>query len=221
MLYIISTPIGNAEDITLRALRLLREVDCVLAEDTRKTGFFLARHQIKKRLVSFFEHNETARIPWVLEELKRGKDIALVSSAGTPTISDPGYRLIRECKKESLEVTALPGPSSVINALGLTSIPHETFSFFGYLPRKKSARKKVFERTKEQKLTTVFFESPFRVIGSLTGLKQVYGNRNIFIAREMTKKFEETFEGNLQEALSWLGEKKPKGEFVLIVGPDS
>jgi 16S rRNA (cytidine1402-2'-O)-methyltransferase len=221
MLYIVATPIGNAEDITLRALRALKEADFILAEDTRKTGIFLKRLGIQKSLVSFFEHNERARTPGVLDQLRQGKTIALVSSAGTPTISDPGYRLVRACRKEQLEVTALPGASSIINALVLSSLPHDAFWFLGYIPRKKGARRKLFEKIKGADAAVVLYESPFRMVSSLQELRQVCGRRDIVVAREMTKKFEEIIEGSADDILDHFSKHAPRGEVTLIVGPAS
>jgi 16S rRNA (cytidine1402-2'-O)-methyltransferase len=217
MLYIVATPIGNLEDMTLRALRVLKEVDCVLAEDTRKTGLLLAHFNIKKPMVSFYEHNETEKIPWVIETLKQGKTIALVSSAGTPTISDPGYKLVRECRKESLRVTSVPGACSIINALVLSSLPREKFVFLGYLPRKQGERKKLLEKIKTWEMASVFLESPFRVLGALETLKNALGNRRVTIAREITKKFEEVFEGTLDESLEYFNKRQVKGEFTIVV----
>ncbi|MCK4917028.1 MAG: 16S rRNA (cytidine(1402)-2'-O)-methyltransferase [Candidatus Omnitrophica bacterium] len=217
MLFIVATPIGNMEDISLRALRILKEVDFILAEDTRKTGMLLKRLDIKKKMVSFFDHNEGKRIAWVIEELKRGKTIALVSSAGTPTIADPGFKLVRECRRENVEVTSIPGPSSVINALVLTSVPHDKFLFLGYLSRKKSDRIKCFQKLKEINITGVFLESPYRVLRSLNDLKEVLGDRKIAVIREMTKKFEEVLEVSLGEAISNLNKKLLKGEIIVVV----
>jgi 16S rRNA (cytidine1402-2'-O)-methyltransferase len=217
MLYIVATPIGNSEDITLRALRILGEVDFILAEDTRKTGMLLKKWGATNKLISFFEHNETRKTPWVIEELKQGKSIALVSSAGAPTLSDPGYKLVRECRKEALPITSLPGPSSIINALCLTSLGHEKFSFLGYMPRKQSERRKLLGRTKDWGLAIVFFESPFRLIKTLNDIKDTLGNRRVAIAREMTKKFEEILELEVEEAIAYFEKKKPKGEFVIVL----
>lgn len=217
MLYLVATPIGNLEDITFRAVRIIKEVDFVLCEDTRKTGFLLKHLGIKKKLVSFFEHNEVKKIPWVVEELNNGKNVALVSSAGTPTISDPGYRLVRECRKLSLEVTSLPGASSVVNALSLTSIPHEKFVFLGYVPRKASQCKNLFNQVKEWGLSVVFLESPYRLVKSLGVIKEVFGGRKVAVFREMTKKFEEVKEADSEELLVYFSNKKPKGELVLVV----
>jgi len=217
MLYLVATPIGNLEDISLRALRILKEVDLVLCEDTRKTGFLLGHFGIKKPLVSFFEHSEVKKLPGVIAELKKGKNIALVSSAGTPTISDPGYKLVRECRKEKISITSIPGASSVINALAQTSLPHDKFIFLGYLPRKPGERKKIFERIKSLESAVVFFESPFRILASLNSIKEVLGNCRLSIAREMTKKFEEVLELNVQEAIEHFEKIKPKGEFTVII----
>ncbi len=212
-----ATPIGNLEDITLRALRILSEADFILAEDTRKTGVLLKHFKISKKMISFYEHKEAKRKTRIMEELKNGKKIALVSNAGTPAISDPGYKLIRECQKENIPTTSLPGASSIINALVLTSIPHDKFSFLGYIPRKRNERKRLFEETKEKKLTAVFFESPYRLLRSLEGLKEVFGDKRIAIAREMTKKFEEVLELNIEEAINHFEKNKPRGEFVIII----
>ncbi len=217
MLYIVATPIGNLEDITLRASRILGEVDLVLAEDTRKTGVLLQRLNIKKDLVSFYEHNEIRKIPLVIEELKKGKNIALVSNAGTPTISDPGYKLIKICREEGIPVTSLPGPNSIINCLALSSMPHDKFAFLGYMPRKGSAQKKLLERTKEWGLTLVFFESPYRILKSLKVIKETLGGVRVAIAREMTKKFEEVYEAEVEEVIEHFSKKEPKGEFVIAI----
>jgi 16S rRNA (cytidine1402-2'-O)-methyltransferase len=217
MLYIVATPIGNLEDITLRALRILKEVDFILAEDTRKAGFLLNHFGIKKPLHSFYEYNELKKIPWIIEELKKGKHIALVSSAGTPTISDPGYKLLRACRKESLPLTSLPGPSSITNALALTAIPHEKFVFLGYVPRKGGERARLFGRLKSLSGALVFFESPFRVLSTLHSLRESFGNRRIAIMREMTKKFEEVLELDVEVAIRHFEKTKPKGEFTLIL----
>ena len=217
MLYIVATPIGNLEDITLRASRILGEVELILAEDTRKTGLLLQRLNIKKDLVSFYEHNEIRKIPLVIEKLKEGRDIALVSSAGTPTISDPGYKLIKTCRKEGISITSLPGPSSIINCLALSSMPHDKFAFLGYMPRKASAQRKLLEKAKEWGLTLVFFESPYRVLKSLGLIKEVLGKVRVVIAREMTKKFEEVYEAEVEEVIEHFSKKEPKGEFVIAI----
>ena len=217
MLYIVANPIGNLEDITIRASRILEEADLILAEDTRKTGLLLQRLNIKKKLVSFYEHNEIRKIPLIIEELKKGRNIALVSSAGTPTISDPGYKLIKACREEGVPVTSLPGPNSIINCLALSSIPHDKFVFLGYMPRKRSAQKKLLERIREWDITLVFFESPYRILKSLKVIKEVLGEVQVIVAREMTKKFEEVLEVGVDEAIDHFSKKEPKGEFVIVI----
>lgn len=217
MLYIVATPIGNLEDITLRAIRILKEVDLVLAEDTRKTGFLLSHFGIKKPLVSFFEHSEIKKIPGVIEELKKEKSIALISDAGTPTLSDPGYKLVRECRYEKLPITVIPGASSITAAISATSIPHDKFIFLGYLPRKHNERIRLFEKLKGLEAAIVFFESPFRIAAALADLKEITGNVKIALARELTKKFEEVFESSIEEAILHLEHTKPRGEFVVIL----
>jgi len=217
MLYIVATPIGNLEDITLRAIRILKEVDFVLAEDTRKTGFLLSHLGAKKQLVSFFEHSEIKKIPWVVEELKKGKNVALVSDAGTPTLSDPGYKLVRECRHEKIPISVIPGPSSITAALSCASIPHDKFIFLGYLPRKHNERVRLFGKIKGLEAAIVFFESPFRILSALRDIKEITGNVKIAIARELTKKFEEVLELNIDEAISHFEKTKPRGEFVVVL----
>lgn len=203
--------------MTLRALCVLKEADYILAEDTRKTGVMLKHFEIKKPLISFYEHNETQKIPWVIEELKRGKNFALVSNAGVPTISDPGYKLIRECRKESLAFTSLPGASSIVNALAMSTLARDKFIFLGYLPRKKNERRKLLEKIPRYAFSVVFFESPFRILNSLRDLREIIGNARITVAREMTKKFEEVLEVTLEEAIRHFQTTPPRGEFTLVL----
>ncbi|MCP4653444.1 MAG: 16S rRNA (cytidine(1402)-2'-O)-methyltransferase [Candidatus Omnitrophica bacterium] len=217
MIYLIATPIGNLEDVTLRALRVLREVDFILAEDTRKTGVLLKHYSIDQPMYSFHDHNEQSKIPRIIKELKSGKNAALVSSAGAPTISDPGYKLVRECKKQNLHVTSLPGPSSVINALTLSAVAHDKFAFLGYFPRKAGDRRRLLEKTKEWGCAIVFFESPHRIFSCLSEVNKILGNREITIAREMTKKFEEVLETTIEEAIEHFKDKKPKGELTIVI----
>lgn len=217
MLYIVATPIGNRGDITIRALSILKDVDYILAEDTRKTGLLLSCHGIKKPLFSFFDHNEKRRTPKVIADLEAGKDVAVVSSAGTPCICDPGYALVRECRRRRLEVSAVPGASSIISALSISSLPHDQFLFLGYLPRKAAARRKRLRLLKSLETTFVFFESPFRLRAALEDTLSICGNKQAAVCREMTKKFEEVIEGSLQELCARVGAEKLKGEFVVIV----
>ncbi|MBD3263505.1 MAG: 16S rRNA (cytidine(1402)-2'-O)-methyltransferase [Candidatus Omnitrophica bacterium] len=217
MLYLVATPIGNSQDMVLRALGVFKEADFVLAEDTRKTCNLLSRFGIKKRIISFYEHNEEKKTPWVLEELRKGNSVVLVSSAGTPTISDPGYKLIRACRDESLPLTSVPGPSSIINALALSSLPRDKFIFLGYMPKKSGARRKLAESVKKINLTAVFFESPHRIVKCLKDLRDVLGERHITVTREMTKKFETVLEGTLSEAIKNFESKKARGELTMIL----
>lgn len=219
MLYLAATPIGNLEDITLRVLTVLKQVDYILAEDTRKTGILLKHFGIKKPLASFYDHNEYRKTPQVIEDLRAGKEIALVSSAGMPTISDPGYKLVRACRKEQIPITALPGANSIINALALSSLPHESFTFLGYFPRKSSQGKRLLETVAKSEGAAVFFESPFRVLKTLGQIKETVKEAKLTIAREMTKKFEEVWEGSAEQALAYYEAKKPRGEFVIIIKP--
>ncbi|MDD5069839.1 MAG: 16S rRNA (cytidine(1402)-2'-O)-methyltransferase [Candidatus Omnitrophica bacterium] len=218
MLYLVATPIGNLEDITYRAVKTLGEVDCILAEDTRKTGQLLKHYDIQKKMFSFFEHNEKQKIPQIIDRLLKGEKIALVSSAGMPTISDPGYKLVRQCREQNISVTAVPGPSSVINAVSLSGLPHEKFVFLGYVPRKSSEFKRFLETALTWDLTLVFFDSPHRIIKSLKLLRESCPERPITVAREMTKKFEEIVEGSLDQTIERFSIKPPKGEIVLVVG---
>ena len=217
MLYIIATPIGNLEDITLRAIRTLKEVDFILAEDTRKTVALLKHFGISKPVESFFDHNEHFKAAQIAKRLKAGETAALVSDAGTPTISDPGFRLVRECKKEGVLVTSLPGPSSVANALAMSTAPRDKFIFLGFLPKKEGERKKLLSNLENWDLTAVFFESPQRLIKSLQSLKDILGERKLTIAREMTKKFEEILESDTQNAIEYFNGQEPRGEFTVII----
>lgn len=217
MLYLVATPIGNLEDITLRALRVLNEVDFILAEDTRKTGLLLKHFKISKPLKPLFEHNEIKAIPQIIKELTSGKTIAIVSSAGTPTISDPGYKLIRECRKNKIPLTALCGASSVINAVSLSAIPRDKFIFCGYWPRKISQQKKILEKAKDFAAAIVFLESPFRIVKSLEAIKETNQDCQVSLCREMTKKFEEVIEGDVSEVLKRLNKTNLKGEFTVVV----
>jgi 16S rRNA (cytidine1402-2'-O)-methyltransferase len=217
MLYLVATPIGNAQDITLRALETLKNVEMILAEDTRKTGRLLKSFGIKKPLLSFYEYNERKRIPRIIASLKEGRDIALVSSAGIPTLSDPGYLLVKTCREQAIAFTCLPGPSSLTTALAISGIPREKFVFLGYLPRKEKERRRLLSRVDQLGFPLVFFESPYRLKATLEAVFNRCGNRMITVAREMTKKFEEVKEMTVQDALVLYGKKLPRGEFTLIL----
>jgi 16S rRNA (cytidine1402-2'-O)-methyltransferase len=216
-LYIIPTPIGNLEDITLRALRLLKEVDFVLAEDTRKSGLLLKHFDIKAAFVSHHKFNEHATTGRVINRLKAGESAALISDAGTPAISDPGYLIVKQCIDEGIEVECLPGATAFVPALVVSGLPNERFCFEGFLPVKKGRQKKMMA-IKEEKRTMVFYESPHRLVKTLTQLAEVLGNdRQASVSREISKIHEENKRGTLQELEQYFASKTVKGEIVLVV----
>ena len=186
-LYVVATPIGNLEDITLRALRILREVDRIACEDTRQTRKLLDRHGISKPLVSYHEHNEQARAEELLRELEAGENIALVSDAGTPLIADPGYRLVTQARAAGVTVSPIPGPSALVSALSASGLPTDAFFFGGFLPAKKTQRRKILDEMKASPATLVFFEAPHRVLEALSDIVEVLGPRQVTIGRELTR----------------------------------
>ena len=206
------------EDITLRALRIMREAGLVAAEDTRHTGLLLARHEIRKPLVSYHEFNEAKRTPELLKELQQGRSIALVSDAGMPTISDPGQRLIRAAIDAGIEVEVIPGVSAITTALAGSGCGGSgTFLFYGFLPHKGAQRRKVLSRLAPLPYTLVLFESPYRVVKCLRDMRELLGNRRVVVARELTKKFEEFLRGDLEAVLKKLENRSIKGEITLVV----
>jgi len=216
-LYIVPTPIGNLEDITLRALRILKEADFILAEDTRNTGFLLKHHGIEKKLVSHHQFNEHKTIRDVVDRLNQGAVIALVSDAGTPAISDPGYLLVRECIKAGIRVECLPGATAFIPALVNSGIPSDRFVFEGFLPHKKGRQTRLKELMEEEK-TMVFYESPFRLVKTLTQLAESLGeDRYACVSRELSKIYEENARGALKELILHFEKKPVKGEIVIVV----
>ncbi len=216
-LYIIPTPIGNLEDITQRALRKLKEVNIVLAEDTRKTGILLKHYGISKKLQAHHQFNEHKSLEVILNRIKGGEDIALVSDAGTPGISDPGYLLVRECIKEGIEVECLPGPTAFIPALVLSGLPIDRFCFEGFLPHKKG-RKKKLEILAQLSYTLVLYESPHRLLKTLQQIKEYFGgDRSVSVSREISKVYEETIRGTISEVLTHFQGHTVKGEFVIII----
>ncbi len=218
MLYIIATPIGNKDDITLRARAILEEAVCILAEDTRKTGMFLKRLGIsKKRMISFYEYNEERRLNEILDQLQENRSVALVSTAGTPAISDPGYKLIRACRQQGIEITSLPGPCAAINALVLSGLPTDSFFFTGFLPRKSGQRRKKLARLKDQPTTIICYESPFRINALVKDIEEMLGNCQIAVIREMTKLHEEVIAGPVQEVRHLLSQRKLKGEVTVVI----
>ena len=217
MIYLIPTPIGNLEDITLRAIRLLKEVDLILAEDTRVSIKLLKHFEIGTPLQSFHMHNEHKKVETVVEQLKNGKTVALISDAGTPGISDPGFLLVREALKEGVEVQCLPGPTALIPALVQSGIPCERFIFEGFLPPKKGRQTRLEQMALETR-TQVFYESPHKLLKTLEQLVTFFGaDRSIAVVREISKLYESTFRGNAQEGLDFFEAHPPKGEFVIIV----
>jgi len=215
-LYIVGTPIGNIEDITLRALRVLHEADLIAAEDTRHTGILLARHGLKKPFVSYHEFNEARRTPELLRELQQGRQIALVSDAGMPTLSDPGQRLIRAAIDAGIAIEVVPGVSAVTAALAGSGCGGP-FLFFGFLPHKSGQRHTSLTRLAPLPCTLVFFESPYRLLKSLGDMRDVLGNRGVVVARELTKKFEEFLRGDIESVLKKLENRSIKGEITVIV----
>lgn len=214
-LYVVATPIGNLEDISARALRVLGEVDLIAAEDTRTTRKLLTRHDLHARMVSLFDANVRRRIPQLLAELDEGKSIALVSEAGTPLISDPGAQLVRAATEAGHTVTPIPGPTAIAALLSVAGLPADKFTFLGFLPRKAGQRRRMIEAISEQEWPTVFYESPHRIIATLEALREVLGDRETVIGREMTKLHEEIFRGTLSEAIEHF--QKPRGEFTIAV----
>lgn len=219
-LYVVATPIGNLEDITLRALRILREADVIAAEDTRHTGQLLRHFEIDKPLLSLHEHNERNRVARIAELLEQGKNVALVSDAGTPLISDPGFPLVRELRQRQLPVVPVPGPSSVLAALSTSGLPTDRFVFEGFLPAKTAARQERLRSLAQEERTLIFFEASHRVTAMLADLAAVMGNeRPAVIARELTKRFEEIHGASLAELAQWLAADphRTKGEFVIVL----
>lgn len=216
-LYVCPTPIGNLEDITLRVIRTLREVDLIAAEDTRTTRKLLNKYEIKTQLTSYHEHNEASKSKLLVGKINQGKKIALVSESGMPGLSDPGYRLIRACLDANIDLEVLPGPSAAITALVASGLPTDSFLFQGFLPKKKGKRKKILDELKNQTRTLVFYESPHRIKKFLTELEENFGTRRIALARELTKKFEEVIEGTIPEIIQRVEQQNVRGEVVVIV----
>jgi 16S rRNA (cytidine1402-2'-O)-methyltransferase len=216
-LYLIPTPVGNLEDITLRAIRLLKEVDMILAEDTRKTNILLKHFDIKTKCFSHHKFNEHQNVEHISEKIFCGTKIALVTDAGTPAISDPGFLLVRACVQKNIKIECLPGATAFVPALVSSALPCEKFCFEGFLPQKKG-RLTAVTALKDEKRTMIFYESPFRVVKTLALFAEVFGeNRMAAVSREISKKFEETIRGTLAELMAHFNENAPKGEFVIVV----
>lgn len=227
-LYIVATPIGNLQDITFRALKTLNSVDFIVCEDTRKTGNLLSKtsemmpmqNSKRPQLISYYEENEKQRIPEIINVLKMDLNVALVSDAGTPAVSDPGFKLIRECVKEEIRIESIPGASSVISALVSSGLPTDKFMFLGFLPKKEGHRKQLLKDTLETakfiSQTIILFESPFRLTKTLGELKEVFGDIDVVVARELTKIHEELKRGLITQVLSYFKAKSVKGEIVIL-----
>ena len=218
-LYLVATPIGNLEDITLRAIRTLKEADLIACEDTRHTQKLLQHFDIRKEMVSYHEHNELTRSPELVIELEQGAKIALVSDAGTPGISDPGHRLVTLCLRHHIPVVPIPGPSALIAALGASGLPTEEFLFVGFLPARAGARRKALDALKAEARTLIFYEAPHRVVETLSDAAEILGPRPGVIAREITKVHEEFLRGPLPELLETARKRAPRGEITLLIGP--
>ena len=217
MLYVVATPIGNLGDITLRALDVLKSVDLIAAEDTRHSGMLLKHFGIKKPFISYHEHNEAKRTPELIERLMRGENVALITDAGTPGLSDPGLRLIRECIQHELPFTIIPGPSSILTAVLGSGFSTDKFSFCGFLPVKSGKRERELRAAAERRDTAVFFESPYRLTKTLAACIDVIPDRQLCVARELTKKFEEFRRGSAAGLFAHYQAHPPKGEIVLLV----
>ncbi len=217
-LYVVATPIGNLEDITLRALRVLKAVALIAAEDTRHTKKLLARYEIETPLISFHEHSPPARLREIIQRLKAGEDVALVTDAGTPGISDPGAALVQAAHEAGIAVVPVPGASAVTAALSVAGFPVQRFRFEGFPPRKAGARQRFFESLKADEAPVVLFESPHRLLKTLQSAFEVLGDRQVTVCREMTKQFEEIFHGTLSEAIDHWQKHPPRGEFVIVIG---
>lgn len=226
-LFVVATPIGNLEDITQRALRILKEVDIIACEDTRLTKRLLDHYQITTNTISYHQHSKLGKIDFIINQLKEGKDVALVSDAGTPGISDPGGLLVQAAYNEGIKVESVPGPSALIAALSISGLPTDKFNFYGFLPHKKG-RQTVLQEIVESKTTAVFYESVHRIEKTLEQLNSIMSGetlrqsqsdkeREIVVARELTKKFETVYKGSIQEVLEKLKQDQVKGEFVVIV----
>src|ERR1700726_2411193 len=218
-LYLVATPIGNLEDITVRAIRILKEANLIACEDTRQTQKLLHHYGIRKEMVSYHEHNELTRSPELVIELEQGAQIALVSDAGTPGISDPGHRLVTLCLRHHIPVVPIPGPSALVAALAASGLPTEEFLFVGFLPARASARRKALDALKSESRTLILYEAPHRLAETLSDAADLLGSRPAVVAREVTKIHEEFLRGSLVELRDAARQRAPRGEITLLIGP--
>jgi 16S rRNA (cytidine1402-2'-O)-methyltransferase len=217
MLYLVSTPIGNLEDITLRALRILKEVSLIAAEDTRQTRKLLSHHKISTDTTSFNDLNKESRSRQLIEMMRCGKDIAIVSDAGTPGISDPGFFLVRECVRAGIKIVPVPGPTAMISALVCSGLPTDRFTFYGFIPKKPGQKENFLKEIAAKEETIVFYESPYRILKTLEAMATLLPSHQVVIGRELTKMFEEFVRGSPSEVLAHFKAKPIKGEFVVMV----
>jgi 16S rRNA (cytidine1402-2'-O)-methyltransferase len=215
-LYLVATPIGNLEDITYRAVKVLSTVDLIAAEDTRKTKILLDHYHISKPMMSYYSYNEQIRAQQLIDKLLDGQSVAIVSDAGTPGISDPAFHIVQRALEKGISIIPIPGPTAFISALIVSGLLTERFVFEGFLPLKKG-RKTKFETLKTESRTIILYESPHRILKTLREVHEHFGNRKVVVARELTKKFEEIIRGPIQSVLSELGQKEPRGEYVVII----
>jgi len=216
VLYLVSTPIGNLEDITMRAIRILKEVDFIAAEDTRRTGILLSQYGIKGRMESYFDYNKEKKTKFLIHQLINGRSVAVVSDAGTPGISDPAFFIVRLAIQNAIPVVPIPGPVAAIAGLTISGLPTDRFVFEGFLPHKKGRKKRLMKLIEEER-TIILYESPHRLLRTFNDCMEIMGNRSIAVCRELTKKFEEVYRGSLSEVIDYFTDKKIKGEFVLIL----
>ncbi len=221
VLYVVATPIGNLEDMTFRAVRILKEVDLIAAEDTRHSRTLLDHYAIRTPLISYHEHNEAQRAAQLLEKLQDGQSLALISDAGTPCVADPGYRLISRCRAAGIEVVAAPGASALVAALSISGLPTDSFCFVGFVPAKMQARRQFFAEQKGRSQTVACYETPHRLLKSLADLKAICGaQKKLVVARELTKKHEEVFSGTVTAAQEYFSQGAVRGELVLLLAPE-
>lgn len=220
-LYIVSTPIGNLRDITLRALEVLKEVDVIVCEDSRVSGKLLKEYEIEKQMIAVNDYNETNKTQELVNLLLGGKNVAFISDAGTPLVSDPGYRVVRAAIEAGIKVESIPGPSAVVSALVVSGKPPDKFMFVGFLPKKDGKRKELLENLKSVqelvKSTLIFYESPFRVVDTLEAIKEIFGDVDVAICRELTKLHEEVRKEKVSESIEYFKKTNPMGEFVVLV----